>query len=83
MDEAKDRFYACMAAYDGYFLTKVHKYNLDMAVFYARNRLTSWASGQPLGMRPEEDMDNFIPYKLCRDMSGPATTALAGFCSVD
>ena len=77
MSKPEDRFFEAMAAYDSFLLEKVHGYNLAMAVYYARNRLVYWASGADIAGRPDgEDMENFIPYKLCKDMSGPSSSGM-------
>lgn len=60
-----------MAIYDDYMLTKVYGYNLDMAVYYARNCLILWVSGEDIAAWPSDYMSNFVWYKLYKNMVGP------------
>ncbi len=68
MQDRKDRHLACMIAHDSFYQRVYHPYNLTVATFQARNRLSMWAAGAPVGTRPEsEDTTLYHAYDLCRN----------------
>src|SRR3569833_436434 len=58
-------------AYEHFQFKMVHWYNMQLALHYARSRLTWWANGNPVATRPAgEDFTNFTPLNSLRDLPG-------------
>lgn len=69
-----------MQLHDRFKLRHGREYNIRLAVFIARNRLTHWANGNHVDTRPRgeaEVIDHFIPYLLMRNMDHADKDALA------
>lgn len=70
VDEAK---LAVMRAYEKYWMERGLRYNMEVARYIARNRLTFYANGGQHNKAPQgedELMKYFVPYKLIRTMNG-------------
>ena len=53
-----------------WFITRIHRYNVHLAVFLARNRLVHWVNNNPVATRPGgEDCEGFLYLHPCRDMA--------------
>ncbi|KAJ0118234.1 hypothetical protein J7T55_009017 [Diaporthe amygdali] len=67
MSEVK-AYYESFRQFDQYEVTRVNHYNLAIAVFIARNRITTWANGALPSTRPiEEPFGLLRPINTIRD----------------
>lgn len=73
MDEAKAKLEA-FTRFDQFETEKVNSYNVLVAVFIARNRITTWANGAELMVRPSEEP--FIMMVLVETIRHTAQLAL-------
>lgn len=62
---------------DEFNLKSVRRYNMDMAVYFARRRIVHWANGNVLASRPPEPqvMQSFAKYDLYRAHPDPVDGA--------
>lgn len=70
LEEAK---LAAMRAYEKYWMERGLRYNMEVARYIARNRLTFYANGGQHNKAPQgedELMKYFVLYKLMRNMGG-------------
>ncbi|KAL1869141.1 hypothetical protein Daus18300_005678 [Diaporthe australafricana] len=59
-----------MQLHDGFKMQRCREYNLRVAIYLARNRLTHWANGNDVASRPgDKDMELFVPYQLMRNLA--------------
>lgn len=67
MSEVK-AYYDSFRLFDRYEVKRVNQYNLAIAMFIARNRITTWANGSLPSTRPiEEPFGLLTPVNTIRD----------------
>lgn len=61
-------YYRAFRSYDRYETTRFLKYNEEVAIFIARNRITHWCNGNPPHTRPRKEPFQLIsPVNTIRD----------------
>ncbi|EFR04837.1 hypothetical protein MGYG_09173 [Nannizzia gypsea CBS 118893] len=66
---------------DAFTMRNIHTFNIELAIYFARNRILMWAEGHPIRAPPpeSENLDQLMAFPLCRNdipSTGPIGDAL-------